>query len=630
MMGGRGWRWTIVASMLWLAAACHEEGHIRVASLTIDGNHAVATSAIQSVMVTRASGRLPWSPAAPFDRDAFEQDLARIRQLYDARGFPNARVTALDADLNEKGDAIRLRITIDEGEPVRVDDVRFVGFDVLSEQGQARVRRSALESGEPRDRARMAETERLAREALVNNGYPYATVSVEEAPGASPGGVIITVTATPGTRATFGDITIVGNQQVTDDVVHRYLTFAPGETFSQSDIVRSERRLGSLDILQFANINARTPDGTQLERIPVVVTVAEEPPRRLELRAGYGTEDRVRGLIEWSHLNFLGDVRRLTATGAWSSIDRGVRVSLTQPYLFVPNLSLDARASSWWTGERVYTSDVQGGRIGVSYRIGMGEGRPGARTPSDVIRGAYVVERMRYTVRPEVLEDLTNVETLIALGLDPTTGQGRGTMAAISLDYERSATDNVANPRRGYGLALSWEEARPWLGGTFDYRKTMAEGRGYVPIGRTVIATRARVGTIVAETDADAPFSERFFLGGSTSLRGWGRYQISPLRDGIPVGGRTMLDASFEWRVPVRDPLSAVLFVDTGNVWSESLAARTSGLHSNAGIGLRYATPVGLVRMDLGYQMNRIEGLLVNGDPESRRWRLHFSIGQAF
>jgi outer membrane translocation and assembly module TamA len=229
-----------------------------------------------------------------------------------------------------------------------------------------------------------------------------------------------------------------------------------------------------------------------------------------------------------------------------------------------------------------------------------------------------------------VLEDLTNVDTLIGLGLDPITGKGKGTKAGIAADYERTATDNVANPRQGYSLSLHYEEARPGLGGTFDFRKMSAEGRGYVPLGRAVIAGRVRAGTIVAESDADAPFSERYFLGGSTSLRGWGRYQISPLQDGIAVGGRSLLESSLELRVPVRDPFGVVVFVDAGNVWSESLATRTSGLRGDAGVGVRYATPIGTVRGDIGFQLNPVEGLLVDGKEQPRPWRIHLSIGQAF
>jgi outer membrane translocation and assembly module TamA len=153
----------------------------------------------------------------------------------------------------------------------------------------------------------------------------------------------------------------------------------------------------------------------------------------------------------------------------------------------------------------------------------------------------------------------------------------------------------------------------------------------YVPVGdRLVVATRARLGTLAAATDADLPFSERYFLGGSSSLRGWGRYEVAPLVDGIPMGGRTMLDTSVEGRFAVRPSLGAVLFADAGNVWPGGWDFRLGDLRYAAGLGVRYRTRVGAVGADFGYQLNQIPGLQIDGAPQKRRWRLHFSVGRAF
>ena len=148
-----------------------------------------------------------------------------------------------------------------------------------------------------------------------------------------------------------------------------------------------------------------------------------------------------------------------------------------------------------------------------------------------------------------------------------------------------------------------------------------------------MLAGRARVGTIDAPgvLATNVPFFKRYFLGGSSSLRGWGRFEVSPLTMlGQPIGGHSMFESSGEVRIPVVGQLSAVLFVDAGNVWYESFDINLDDLRVSAGPGLRYRTPIGPVRVDLGYQLTRIEGLLINGEPESRRWRIHFSIGQAF
>jgi outer membrane protein assembly complex protein YaeT len=624
----RGVLLAALVGMAGLGAACHEND-VKVASLSLSGNEALTTAEIEAVLATKSSGWLPWSPHEYFDREEFEADLGRIRRLYQDRGFPNARVTGVDVALNEKGDAVDLSITIDEGTPVLVEDVRFAGFEVLDEPLRATLESAPLTAGSPRDRAALAATRQHGIDLLRDHGFAHGDVTITETDGASPSSVIVTFGATPGPPTVFGPITYVGLSTLSERVVSRQLSFRTGQPYRQNLVNLSQRRLGSLAIVQFVNIDARPPEGSLVSAIPVTVTLTENPPRRLELGVGYGSEDRLRGSASWSHLNFLGNARQVTTAAKWSSIERGFRASLNQPYLYLRGLSLDASGTTWWTSEPMYVSRTYGGRIGVSYRLGR-RGPGTSRVPLNVFRTAYIHEYLSYGVREEALTDLDTVDERIALGLDPITGQGRGTKAAVSFEYERNATDTVLNPSRGYGVALRTELARPGLGGTFRYGEYVAEARGYVPVGAVVVASRARYGALRAENDASVPFSERFFLGGSTSLRGWGRYQVAPLIDGLPVGGRAMLDLSAEIRMPLGGRLGAVGFFDAGNVWADHGSARFGDLKQDAGFGLRYGTPIGQIRGDVAFQLTRIPGLLINGEPETRHWRVHFSIGQAF
>jgi outer membrane translocation and assembly module TamA len=127
------------------------------------------------------------------------------------------------------------------------------------------------------------------------------------------------------------------------------------------------------------------------------------------------------------------------------------------------------------------------------------------------------------------------------------------------------------------------------------------------------------------------PFFKRYFLGGSTSLRGWGRFDVAPLSgSGLPLGGFSMMELASEVRVPIWRALGGVAFVEAGNAWERSWDFNFDDLRADVGVGLRYLTPIGPVRFDFGYQLTPIEGLLVNGVPEKNRFRVHFSIGQAF
>ena len=127
------------------------------------------------------------------------------------------------------------------------------------------------------------------------------------------------------------------------------------------------------------------------------------------------------------------------------------------------------------------------------------------------------------------------------------------------------------------------------------------------------------------------PFSKKYFLGGASSLRGWGRYEVSPLGgSGAPIGGNTLFAFSTEARLALRGKLGGVLFLDAGDVWTDSQSIDLGAIRYAVGTGLRYETPVGPVRLDFGYQLNPIDGLQINGASQLRPWRVHFSIGQAF
>jgi len=133
--------------------------------------------------------------------------------------------------------------------------------------------------------------------------------------------------------------------------------------------------------------------------------------------------------------------------------------------------------------------------------------------------------------------------------------------------------------------------------------------------------------------DVDVPFFKRYFLGGSSNLRGWGRLDVAPLSSGgLPLGGTRFVNSSAELRAPIWSNLSGVLFIDAGRVSADPLsgAPMDTGWRYDVGPGIRYQTPIGPLRVDIGYQLNPIPGLMVNGEKETRRFRFHFSIGQAF
>ncbi len=616
--------WALVVVAM-LAAGCKEEGTITVRSLKFNGVRAVPESRLAEALATRQSSKLPWGRKSYFDRSRFDADLKRITAFYSDRGYPDARVTGFDVKLNDKQDAVDITVTIDEGEPVLVHDIQFKGFDVLpADRLEEMKSRVPLRIGQPRDRQVVVSTHEIAVNALRDQGYPYAKVTTEEStPPGMPRQSTITFTAEPGTIAYFGPIEIVGNRSVGDDVIRRQLTFRPGDLYRRSVVQDAQRRLYGMELFQFVNIEPLNQE-QQPPQVPTRITVAEGKHQRVNFGVGYGTEEKARLEGEYRHVNFLGGARTAGARARYSSLDRGVRLDFTQPYFFWPHVSLGGEAQQWYTFTPAYNSRVRGVKATLTHR----------ESPRTSWAVSITSEHDSSTVDPDVLRNRPDLfATLISLGLDPISGSQNGTLNAIGFDLQRSTADNLLNAHTGYQVAFHAEQAGRYVPGTFNYTAISADGRHYLPIGDSItVASRVQIGNIRPGQNigSNVPFSKRFFLGGATSIRGWGRYEVSPLIDGLPFGGNSMFAWSEEVRAALYGKLGGVLFLDSGNVWADSWGIRFADLRYAVGTGLRYQTPIGPIRFDVGYQLNPIPGLLVDGEVNPRRWRLHFSIGQAY
>ena len=613
------------------AASCRETGDVQVTSIKFTGANTVPAGELKAILATRESGFLPWSRKRFFDRPEFDRDVRRIEAFYADRGYPRAKVVGVDVDLNDAKDKVAITVEIDEGEPTIVEAVVFDGFDGVPAEHLDRLKaRLPIAAGKPRDQRFILASHDMSVAELRDHGFPYGSVRMVERPGSTDTRVQLTVAADTGPQAVFGAITIEGDVSVDEDVIRRELAFREGELYQLSRITETQRRIYSLELFQFVNVAPRLPEDRPLQ-VPVVVTVAEGKHRRLQLAGGYGSEEKARGRINWRHVNFGGGARTGELEAKASSLEQGLRGSYLEPYLFQRGLTLRLSGSTWWADEPVYEYRSSGGRIAITKdfsRAPVG----GERGVRNTISATFIQEYEDYTINQTVLADATFRDELIALGLDPETGRGAGTVTALELDFTRSTSAQPLDPRQGYVINAHMEKAGQILRGSFDYTELSGEVRGYIPLGsRFVWANRARSGTLAGSSSALIPFYKRYFVGGSSSVRGWGRYQVSPLTPaGQPIGGRTMMEVSTEARFGIRGKLGGVLFVDGGNVWAGPWEVRASELRWAVGPGIRYDTPIGPMRVDLGLQLNPIEGLVIDGREAKRKWRVHFSIGQAF
>jgi outer membrane protein assembly complex protein YaeT len=613
----------LLLSVALLLGGCREEGDIKIHSLDFQGVKQVDKKALAGSLQTQRGSKLPWGRKTYFDRRMFDADLQRIQAFYRDRGFPDARVSSFDVKLNNRQDEVDVVVRISEGQPVLVSDIELTGFDVLT-AGQRRGLRFSmpLRAKEPLDRQLAVASRERALNVLSDHGYPYAAVDLTQQ-SVGDHQVKVVFAATPGMLAHFGPIDIAGESSVSENIVRRQLTYKEGDVFSRTDMRESQRKLYNLELFQFANIESKEDKTQQVADVPTLVTVAEGKHRRLTTGIGYGSEEKARATLRWEHVNFFGGARHAGVEAKWSSLDRGVRLDYTEPYFLTSHLSLNFEGRGWQAVEPVYSQDVLGGRATLRHQSN-------AQTYWTV---SLINEFERSSITDQGLLDFTIRDDLIALGLDPRSGQTRGTTAAVALDISHNTTNSVLDANRGYSVTGHVEQAGKWLWGTFNYWEVTGEVRQYNRVARSFVwANRLHVGTIDALGSSESvPFFKRYFLGGATSIRGWGRFEVSPLSSfGLPIGGLSLLEGSTEIRKPLFGKLGGVAFFDFGGVSADSLSLPTSDLVYAAGPGLRYLTPVGPARIDFGYQLNRIPNLLVNGKPETRNWRIHFSIGQAF
>src|SRR5262249_27289556 len=383
------------------------------------------------------------------------------------------------------------------------------GFDAIPGDHLNRLRKKApLKLGQPRDRQLVVATHEMALNELKDHGYPYAKVSTKEDDGADQKQATLTFTAEPGKLARFGPGQIQGNKTVSDHIIERELTFKPGDLYRRNIVQDSQRRLYGLQPFQFAKIDPLDAE-TQPETVPMRVTVAEGNHQRVNFGVGYGTEEKARVDAEYHHVNFLGGARSAGAHVRYSSLDRGVRLDFNQPYFFHPHFSLGTEGQQWYTYTPAYRSVVTGAKMTLTHRANAQMSWAASITS----------EHDSSSVAANVLNDPASYNLLIALGLNPVTGEQNGTLNALGLDFQRSTADNLLNAHRGYQIPFHAEEAGRVVPGPFNYFAFSADGRHYLPLGeKLVIASRLQFGNIrpFGNEEINVPFAKRYFLGGAT------------------------------------------------------------------------------------------------------------------
>lgn len=624
----------VVAGLLVACAHGDEPQGPVVKDLEIVGNEEVEAGDIKDQILTAETSWIPFFPKKRLDRNVWSTDLRRIERYYQARGYFQAEV--VDDEVKPLGDdTVALQVRVTEGEPTRIQRVSLEGLQTLPKPHQKAVRAVvALSEGEIFRESEWEGLKEKIQTELVNLGYAEAEVTGNAKVDLATQQAFIDLQIDPGLRYHPGDVqvTVQPGARVEAWRVEEQVREAieDEEWYSQEVRQEAQQRVFNLGVFGAAQVEPGQGDPTT-GRIPLHVEVTEAPFHEVAVGVGLGIEQRRQEghvLGEYTHRDFLGGLRRLTldlrAGWAWlpsfytvaSGGDAVTRhgpvarlgAELHQPRLFHPNLQLRTRVEAERALEEAY--QYTGGRVhlGVPYR-------PWSWL---TIEPSYNFEVYALSAGEATL---TSDAPALLFGCESTC-----ILSYLEQTFVFDRRDDPQEPREGYYLGMALQEGGKFLGGSFDYLRIIPEVRAYKSFlfaKRLTFAGRVRVGTLIplgGADDLETPIVARFFSGGD-EMRGFSARRLAPMRlvektnpegeydaEPMPIGGNGLFSGSAEARYELRKGLILATFVDTGFVTTEDVQFNrpsyfTDNLLWAVGVGARYITPVGPVRLDLAYRL---------------------------
>ena len=581
-----------------------------------------------------------------------------IKQLYMTKGFARAEVTSQPTDAGDG--LVKPAIVIKEGPRVVISSVVLSGNTALLTEALAPLLR--LKVGDPYYGPAVARDRDALLVRYLNSGYASAEVTVAPVvPITTPEGARADVrfTIVEGPQTIVEHIFITGNLRTRPAIIQRELQLQPGEPLGLEAMTESRRRLSALGLFRRIQISQISHGDPSLR--DVVVTVEEAPQtiigyggglevdRRLRLS---GTDTTASDVYEYAPRGFF-EIGRRNIGGRDRSANLYTRLSLRpnsdqakrnlfgfSEYRIVGTYREPRALRSY--GDLTATAAVeQGVRTGFNFsRKGFNAELTHRLAPT--IRGSarYAFGTTRIFDFDETLPESDQ------LTVDRVFPQVR--LSTFSVALSRDTRDDLLEPQKGTFLSADGTLAARGIGSEVGFTKTFLQGFVYRNLGKPhlVFAGGARLGVanaflrVVQGVDAngnptttdvrDLPASERFFAGGDTTIRGFSLDSVGVPATitprGFPKGGDAEIVLNAELRAPVFGPIGAVLFADGGNVFARTADLDLSNLRGSLGFGVRYRSPIGPIRVDLGFKLDR---RTIGGKLEPR-YALHFSIGQAF
>ena len=589
-----------------------------------------------------------WMPSPTVENVDIEDDLTRIRQFYRNEGYyktevdvsvtvteqPTEQASVTDEPSSQRksdrkkedGESparlprARVLFTVVEGPPILVESIEIDVLPSIKEEMKQEVLTALpLSLGKVFRTADYEESKMTIGRYFANRGHPFADVTGQAIIDPTVNQAKIIYRIDPGYASTFGSVTIVQEgTKLSETVIRRALTFKEGEEYKIKKVESSRRNLIRLDVFRTAIIRPEGPPETDGGPVSIRIELRSKERRSISLGAGYGTEDKLRLRAALTYRNIFSQGGRLSLSGRYSALIRNAQLTYDQPYFLDAKNTLISRAGHELQEPPAYKNRRTFIDIALNRRIKR-----------------YWLFGMNYGL------SFNKEESVAAVPFDPEEDEFLDQnirISSVGLEILRDTRDDLLNPMRGSVLEARINLAPELLGSELTYIQPVVEAKLYQQVYKKfVLAGRIGLETIQGiQGTTFIPAFKRLYLGGSDTVRGYDFQRLPPLaRNGDPIGGQTGFNASVETRFPLYRELSGVAFLDAGLLDVEPFQLNFSDTLYTCGLGLRYNTVIGPIRVDFGYKLNPLTGKdigdfsqpnkVVNG-----RWLLYFNIGQAF